>query len=146
MEIYNIKPSYYSTIMRLPVKTEEIPRIRGLIENELKGRRIDEKNIFHVCLALDEALTNAFEHGSSRVDNEVEVAYRIDDCEIELAITDSGGIVFNPEYFERLAMVKDWGAGGRGILLIKNYMDEVYFVFMPRKSTRVIMRKKLETC
>ena len=39
--------------------------------------------------------------------------------------------------------MKDWGAGGRGILLIKNYMDEVYFVFDPAKSTRLIMRKNL---
>ena len=143
MDINQIRPTQYSSILRLPVKLQSVEDARDRVRNDLEERKIPKTVIYRICLSLDEALSNAIEHGSTTINSEVELAYRIDEQWIEISITDFGGFVFNPEYFERLATVKDWGAGGRGILLIKSYMDEVYFVFTPRQNTRVIMRKKI---
>lgn len=145
MDIGHIRPTQYSTTLRLPVKLQSVEEARDRVRHDLEGRNIPKTQIHRICLSLDEALSNAIEHGSTTISGEVELAYRIDDDWIEISITDFGGFVFNPEYFERLATVKDWGAGGRGILLIKSYMDEVYFVFTPHQNTRVIMRKRIST-
>jgi len=143
MDINQIRPTQYSSVLRLPVKLQSVEDARDRVRHDLEERKIPKTVIYRICLSLDEALSNAIEHGSTTINSEVELAYKIDEQWIEISITDFGGFVFNPEYFERLATVKDWGAGGRGILLIKSYMDEVYFVFTPRQNTRVIMRKKI---
>ena len=133
----------YHGIHRFPIDLKEVNKARLCLEQEREKREVGPRVLFQISLALDEALTNAIEHGSNSIDKQVELAYRFEDDVVELSIKDHGGIVFNPEYFEQLATIKDWGSGGRGILLIKNYMDEVYFVFSPRRSTRLIMRKSL---
>ncbi|MFZ2961282.1 MAG: ATP-binding protein [Candidatus Ozemobacteraceae bacterium] len=142
MDISLVRPSIYNSTLRLPIKLQSVEEAREEICRALEGHQLPKQLIYRICLSLDEALSNAIEHGSTNIESAVELAYRIENDGIEISITDFGGFVFNPEYFERLATVKDWGAGGRGILLIKSYMDEVYFVFTPHQSTRVIMRKK----
>jgi len=133
----------YQTTFLLPIDIREVNKARLSLDQELKDKEVPPKIMFQISLALDEAMTNAIEHGASNVGDCVELAYRFEEKTLELSVTDSGGIVFNPEFFEQLAVIRDWGTGGRGIFLIKNYMDEVYFVFSPGKSTRIIMRKSL---
>ncbi len=143
MELAAYQPSVYSVILRLPGQLSAVEGIRSRLAGELADIGVAKDRINHICLAVDEALTNAVEHGSARVDNTIEVGYRIADDWIEVAVTDQGGIVFNPEFFEQLATVKNWGAGGRGLLLIRRMMDEVYFVFTPGRATRIVFRKRL---
>ena len=144
MDITSVKPVVYPKKFRIPVKMQLAERVRDQIRKELDELKLDKRCENQILLCIDEALSNAIEHGSTRIDSEVEIAYVFAQDTMEIAVTDYGGFVFNPEYFERLATVKNWGEGGRGILLIKSYMDEVYFVFTPGKSTRIIMRKVLK--
>jgi len=143
MNLNEIRPSAYTSVMKISARLGGVDEARMRLSKDLAAIGVKSETSRQVCLALDEALTNAIEHGSSRADGEVEVAYDIAEGFIELAVTDQGGIIFNPEFFEQLALVKNWGAGGRGILLIRKLADEVYFVFTPGKSTRVVMRKQL---
>ncbi len=143
MDVKQIKPSTYEHVHRIPVKMQAAEQVRGELRAELEQLKLERRLEYQILLCIDEAISNAIEHGSVRIESEVEIAYTLGREWVEVAVTDYGGFVFNPEYFERLATVKDWGEGGRGILLIKTYMDEVYFVFHPGKSTRVIMRKKV---
>ncbi|MBF0407704.1 MAG: ATP-binding protein [Candidatus Riflebacteria bacterium] len=135
--------SNYSNTMRFPAKLHFASVMRDKVKAELEAQGVPSKLVFHICLCIDEALTNAIEHGSLSYDQTVELGYLIDKKFIEISVTDFGGLMFDPEYFDKLALVKDWGVGGRGILLIRSFMDEVYFVFTPKISTRVIMRKML---
>lgn len=143
MDIAQIKPIAYAKTHQIPVKMQAAELVRRDLRAELEELKLERRLEYQILLCIDEALSNAIEHGSLRMDAVVEIAYTLGPDVVEVAVTDFGGFVFNPEYFERLATVKDWGEGGRGILLIKTYMDEVYFVFHPGKSTRVIMRKNI---
>lgn len=142
MNFEDVRPSVYPQVHAFPVKLQYVEKARKIMQEELERRNVSPQQVRKICLALDEAVTNAIEHGSLKTDSTIEFAFRFEPETVEISVTDFGGNVFNPDYFERLATVKDWGAGGRGILLIKNYMDEVYFVFTPFKSTRLVMRKK----
>lgn len=128
---------------KFPAELETVSTCRKIVETHLKKLNVDNRDVFEICLAVDEALSNAVEHGSKAFNHEIEFSFAIHQRRLEFSVKDYGGIVFNPEYFEKLSTVKSWGAGGRGILLLKNYMDEVYFVFNPGESTRVIMIKQL---
>lgn len=143
MDITQIKPISYRRVHRIPVKMQIAEQVRADLRAELEELKLERRLEYQILLCIDEAVSNAIEHGSVNIDATVEIAYTLGPDRIEVAVTDHGGFVFNPEYFERLATVKDWGEGGRGILLIKTYMDEVYFVFHPGKSTCVIMRKNI---
>lgn len=143
MDITKVKPTAYSRVHQIPVKMQAAELVRRDLRAELEELKLDRRLEYQILLCIDEALSNAIEHGSVHIEATVEIAYTLASDFIEVAVTDYGGFVFNPEYFERLATVKDWGEGGRGILLIKTYMDEVYFVFHPGRSTRVIMRKNI---
>lgn len=143
MDLERYQPSVYPITLTLPGNLGAVEGVRGRLAAQLTALGVPKDRIHHICLALDETLTNAVEHGSARPEQTIEVGYRIDRDWIEVAVTDQGGIVFNPEYFEQLAAIKTWGAGGRGLLLIRRMMDEVYFVFTPGRSTRVIFRKRL---
>ncbi|MBF0547560.1 MAG: ATP-binding protein [Candidatus Riflebacteria bacterium] len=141
---YLAKPATYSNVFKFPAKLNFASSTRDKVRSALEKKGVPAKLVFHICLCLDEALTNAIEHGSTTYEQNVELGYRIERDFIEISVTDSGGLIFDPEYFDKLATVKDWGVGGRGILLIRSFMDEVYFVFTPKISTRVIMRKKID--
>lgn len=142
MDILNIKPTLYAAHMNLPAKTPSINITRESLLADLKSFNLPDTVLRAIRLSVDEAVTNAVEHGSLKADSEIAFAYTITRDSVEISVTDFGGHMFNPDYFERLATVKDWGAGGRGILFIKAMVDEVYFVFNPNRSTRLIMKKK----
>lgn len=88
----------------------------------------DKKTIFSLKLALEEALRNAVVHGS--VDNKnllVEVTCRISSDSVELIVKDHGkgfdyDNVDDPTTEENLLK-----PNGRGIFLMKSFMDRVDF-------------------
>jgi len=135
----------FDQVLVVPSHLKEIERVHSHIASLLEISKYDNRLAMKICLALDEAMTNAIEHGNLSGQPNIEVAYSINSEVVILQVVDFGGYIFNPEYFEKLAQVKDWGVGGRGIFLIKNLMDEVYYFFQPGESTTVVMLKYNET-
>ena len=131
----------FAHLLKLDSNLREIGKARTFLEGLMDTLHYTPKEKMNISLALDEALTNAIEHGSLKGQPTVEVGITIDRQVCILQVVDFGGHTFNPEYFEKFADVKDWGMGGRGIFLIKNLMDEVYFFFQPQESTSVVMIK-----
>jgi anti-sigma regulatory factor (Ser/Thr protein kinase) len=131
----------FSESLVIPSHIREIERIHSHVASLLDVNKYNSRIKMKICLGLDEAMTNAIEHGNLNGQPTIEVAYTIDSKVCIIQVIDFGGYIFNPEYFERLAEVKDWGLGGRGIFLIKSIMDEVYFFFQPGESTTVVMIK-----
>jgi anti-sigma regulatory factor (Ser/Thr protein kinase) len=131
----------FDQVMQLPSHLKSIESTNSHISEVLEVHKYSPRVAMKICLALDEAMTNAIEHGNLRGQPSIEVSYSIDDKVCILRVVDFGGYIFNPEYFEKLAEIKDWGVGGRGIFLIKSLMDEVYFFFQPGESTTVVLIK-----
>ncbi len=107
-----------------------------------KASAFDEREIFAVKLAVEEALVNAIKHGNQMdPDKSVRVLYELKSDHLEIRITDQGpgfdpGDVPDPTAPENLER-----PCGRGLLLIRHYMTEVQF-FDNGNTIAMTKRKK----
>ena len=126
-------------------RISNVKPVRIRIKDLCMRENVDDFDLYNIQLALDEACSNAIEHGClNQPDKEVEIYFKLEDDEMEMMVSDSGGIEFNPEFFERIAVKNEWGTGGRGIYLINNLLDEVSFTFFPGHKTILYMKKKIK--
>ena len=94
----------------------------------LRDLGYDEDHLFAVRLALEEALVNAMKHGNAfDPGRSVHLRYRASPEQVEIRVADEGGgfdpgIVPDPTADENLER-----PCGRGIMLMRCYMDEVTF-------------------
>ena len=98
------------------------------ILSEVKANGFSEEDIFAVYLALEEALTNAIKHGS-RMDagKKVKIDYSVCPDKVDIIMTDEGE-GFNPDSVPDPRCGDNiYRLGGRGLLLIRSYMDVVEF-------------------
>lgn len=95
--------------------------------------------IFAVRLAIEEAITNAFEHGHEGLDpsTTIRVEYAVSPRAIEVAIEDQGP-GFVPERLPDPTLLENLSKpSGRGVMLMKAYMTDVVF---NEKGNRVKLR------
>jgi serine/threonine-protein kinase RsbW len=108
----------------------------------LKELAYDDDHLFAVRLALEEALVNAMKHGNQSDPNRsVRVRYRISPECVEICVADEGpgfnpGAVPDPTANENLDK-----PCGRGIMLMRCYMDKVEFT---PEGNEVLMVKNRE--
>lgn len=112
------------------------------IARELEKHHFHHDAMFAIRLTLEEALTNAVRHGNLNDSSKtITVRYSVDDERAIIIIRDEGrGFVPekvpDPTTEERLRI-----PNGRGIMLIRAYMDEVDFRDDGREL-RVVKRRK----
>lgn len=107
----------------------EARHVQATIERALQAAgHFGEHEIFAIKLALEEALVNAIKHGN-QLDRAktVRVAFRVGRDRFDVQITDEGpgfdpGDVPDPTAPENLER-----PCGRGLLLMRHYMNEVYY-------------------
>jgi len=98
------------------------------ILSELEANNFSQEDIFAVHLALEEAFVNAVKHGNKMdPDKEIKIDYSVDLDKVEISMTDEGDgfepeAVPDPRCGENL-----YKTDGRGLLLIRSYMDVVEF-------------------
>ena len=98
------------------------------ILSELEANNFSQEDIFAVHLALEEAFINAVKHGNKMdPDKEVKIDYLVDLDKIEIFMMDKGNgfdpdAVPDPRSGENLYKTE-----GRGLLLMRSYMDGVEF-------------------
>jgi len=109
-------------------RTSAIDKVSEHILSELEGNGFSREDIFAVHLALGEAFINAVKHGN-KMDpaKKVKIEYSVGSDKIEVSVTDEGD-GFDPE------AVPDPRCGenlykpeGRGLFLMKSYMDVVRY-------------------
>lgn len=94
----------------------------------LKERGVADRDIFHVRLALDEALANAVKHGN-RMDPSKQIHLRcvIHDQRVEITIEDEGegfDLTSVPDPMQKENLTKP---GGRGLLLMRSFMTDIRY-------------------
>jgi serine/threonine-protein kinase RsbW len=106
----------------------EARRVQDNLEQALLAFHYDEREVFSIKLALEEALINAIKHGNQMDRNKtVRIRYRIQDERFDVRIIDEGK-GFNPEDVpDPMAAENLERACGRGLLLIRHYMSEVVY-------------------
>ena len=119
-------PISHSTVVEST--TSAVGPVRGGILSKLKANSFSEEDIFSVHLALEEAFINAVRHGS-KMDpaKEIKIDYSVAPDKVEVSVTDEGEgfdpeAVPDPRYGENL-----YKPEGRGLLLMRSYMNTVKF-------------------
>lgn len=112
----------------IPSDPSEARRIQDDIERALVNHHYDEREIFSIKLALEEALVNAIKHGNQMDRNKkVQIQYRVRPERFDIRISDEGK-GFNPEDVpDPMAVENLERPCGRGLLLMRHYMTEVNF-------------------
>jgi serine/threonine-protein kinase RsbW len=98
------------------------------IVGQIDPMNFSQDDIFDIQLAIEEAMINAVEHGN-RLDplKTVTVEYSIEPDTFEITITDEG-CGFRPDTVpDPLQDENIHGITGRGILLMRKYMDSVEY-------------------
>jgi len=118
--------AWYS--LEVPSIPEEISEVEEAIADALSYSSFCETDVFAVRLALDEAVTNAMKHGNrSDPKKKVFIRFCIEDSAITISVRDEGpGFDYrdvpDPTADENLEL-----PSGRGLLLMRSYMDSVVF-------------------
>lgn len=110
----------------IPSDLKEARRVQRRIERQLKSTAFDEREIFGIRLAMEEALVNAIKHGN-RLDprKKVEIEYAIQDERFEIRISDEGAGYCPEEIPDCKADENLTRPGGRGLFLMRHYMTDV---------------------
>ncbi len=128
----------------VPNNSAQVRLIRERIIELLERCAYSTRDVFHVRLALEEAMVNAVKHGNQmNPDKSIRVLCSVGSECARFEIEDEGrgfcaGEVPDPtetEFMER--------PGGRGLLLMRSMMSSVEF---SRTGNKVIMEKLREQC
>ena len=124
-------------------QSSELGKVCRQILAEAASSSFSGDDIFAIHLALEEAFVNAVKHGNKNDSNKkVSIDYSITDDKFEITVSDEGqGFhpdgVADPRSDENLCK-----STGRGLLLIRSYMDKVEYsqkgnaIFMVKNKTR----------
>lgn len=122
---------------------EEIDLVDGVATAVLSHAGIEENELEHLVLAIREAVANAVEHGHALEESEaVEVRIAVGEEGLNVEVRDRGE-GFDPRGLpDPVAPENLLKPRGRGIFLMRSFMDEVTFRF-PGRGTVVTLRKVL---
>lgn len=117
-----------ATRVRLVRNRAEIDGLIERILDDARSRGFDDGSMFSIRLALEEAITNAFEHGHEHLGDEpVTVEYRVEPGSVDVAVEDRGP-GFNPDTLPDPTLPENLAKpSGRGVMLMRAYMTEVRF-------------------
>ncbi len=99
-----------------------------------------------ILVAIREAVANAVQHGNAlEAEKPVEIECRVEAGELVVGVRDRGQ-GFDPDALpDPLAPQNLLKPRGRGILLMRSYMDRVDFWFPERSGTLVELRARVAT-
>jgi serine/threonine-protein kinase RsbW len=100
--------------------------VQDIIEAQLRQNRYEDKEVFAIRLALDEAIVNAIKHGNQLDPSKrVSVRYRILSERFDVVVTDEGPGYDPQEIPDPLAAENLERPSGRGLFLMRHYMSEI---------------------
>jgi serine/threonine-protein kinase RsbW len=98
------------------------------IERALYAHDFEERDIFSIKLALEEALVNAIKHGNQADrTKQVHIRYHVHPERFDIHIRDEGPGFDPADVPDPLAVENLERPCGRGLLLMRHYMSEVTF-------------------
>lgn len=113
----------------IPSDLSEARHVQELIESQLRMCHYEDKEIFGIRLALEEALVNAIKHGNQMDQaKRVHVRFHVSDRTFAIEIRDEGP-GFDPEDVPDPTAPENLERPcGRGLLLMRHYMTECEFL------------------
>lgn len=133
--------------LKVAATLDALTPIRDFIESATEQAGLDEHAAWQVQLAVDEAATNVIQHGYN--DSEpgiVEVSCQIANDELMIVLRDWGR-QFNPDDIptpDIESPLEERQAGGLGLYLMQQLMDDVRFEFDAYHGNLLTMTKRLQ--
>jgi serine/threonine-protein kinase RsbW len=114
--------------MTLSSSLESVDRLERAAEEFAERAGFDEEVVPHVAMAVREAAINAVLHGNSYSNSkQITATFEASDTDLIVRIADQGS-GFDPNSIpDPLAQENILRGSGRGIFLIRAFMDEVHF-------------------
>jgi len=123
---------------------ENIDLVDAVMEAAMRHFGFDEETAERLGLAIREAVANGVRHGNDQdPSKKVELACDLKQDVMALRITDEGSGFDIEAIPDPLAADNLFNPSGRGILLMRAFMDEVDFQFDNNGGTQVTLKKRL---
>jgi serine/threonine-protein kinase RsbW len=107
---------------------ESVAEIESIAEKMAAEAGFDEDEAFHITMAVREAAVNAVLHGNEYdPGRQVTASFEDNGADLVFTIADQGKGVDPDELPDPLAEENLLRGTGRGIFLIRSFMDEVHF-------------------
>jgi serine/threonine-protein kinase RsbW len=114
--------------LTIPSDPAEVPRVQDRIEEQLRHHSFEDRDLFSIRLALEEALVNAIKHGNQmNRDKKVHIRCQIEVGRFEIGIADEGPGFDPRDVPDPLCEENLERPCGRGLFLIKHYMTDVVY-------------------
>jgi serine/threonine-protein kinase RsbW len=131
--------------LTFPARFEFLDQIREFVAQVAREGGFNEKEIYSLQLAADEAATNIIEHAYEGVeDADFEVGCDMEDETFVITMRDNGK-PFNPSNVRLPNLKADLSErkiGGLGVYLMRKLMDDVHYISNPRTGNLLTMTKR----
>ena len=130
---------------KFPGRYESLAALSDYVSKQAMAAGLDEKEVYAVQLAVDEAATNIIDHAYGGEDRgEIECTCTIRGTELTVTLKDQGDS-FIPEEIPDLPVgvpLEKVSPGGAGLFLMKKLMDEVHFEFQEDGNVLTMTKRK----
>lgn len=123
----------------------DLCQIASLLDEAGAACAMEERALYHLKSAVDEACANIFEHGYPAHEGRLEVEVRCERGEMLVTLRDWGA-PFDPWAYappDPASTLQDRPIGGLGLHLIHSFVDEVRYQPDRDRGNRMTLRKKL---
>ena len=132
-----------TTRLVLPSHIEAVADAAAAVTGFIRDCGAPDDAAFGIEMAVREAVTNAMVHGNQEDEaKSVEVVFNCHDNELEIEVRDQGtgfDLSSVPDPTDAANLMK---TSGRGIFLMRTFMDDVQYVHRPEGGTAVRMSKR----
>ncbi len=137
-------PTYLPDGIIISSSTIYLADVNRYVEEKLSQAGIDESIIIDLAISVSELVNNAIVHGNGAdASKEVEIRFSITDTEIKFSVQDQGkGFDLNelPDPIDDDNLLCEVG---RGLFIVRNFVDDVNVLRLPSGGTRVEIVKNL---
>ncbi len=112
--------------LTLPTRVDVVSMAKDAVVGAAESQGFGEADRFAIAVAVAEAVSNAVRHGN-RLDpgKQVRIECLLNEATVEIAVSDAG-VGFDPTTLPDPTAAENLESGsGRGVHLIRSYMDEV---------------------
>lgn len=133
--------------LTVPGRFESLARISEFVTAAARSAGLDDDDVFHVEMAVDEACSNVIEHAYEGLQGVIELTCATSEAgSLKIVILDRGR-PFDPDSVPQPAVVDParidvMQEGGLGLYFMHKLMDEVRFERVPGNGNKLIMTKR----
>jgi anti-sigma regulatory factor (Ser/Thr protein kinase) len=134
----------------VPGRFERLTEIAAFVTQAAHEAGLNDDEVFHVEMAVDEACSNIIEHAYAAQSGDIDLACRCPMAgQIEVVIRDIGP-PFRPEEVSPPTVsapvdLDNLNGGGLGLYFMRKLMDEVRFESVPGQGNTLTMLKRTKS-